>query len=184
MAMMVPIMAVAGSLLSAKGARDAGKAQQKQYKFQAKQLEQQAGQTLAASQRDAMEQRREAGLIGSRALALAAASGGGASDPSIMKLLSDIKGEGAYRASVALYQGEDKAQQLRLNADSARYSGALANRAGKQKMVSHLLQAGSTMFSRFGQGGPSQDMWGGEPNNFVSMSSQNSNLDPYFKFNG
>lgn len=164
MAAWIPLaIKVGGSLLAASGARKAGKAQNVAAKYEAKQLASQANEAVAASQREAMEQRREANLVGSRALALAAASGGGASDPSVMKLLADLKGEGAYRSSVALYQGEERARQLRMGAAASRFSGQQAQAAGRLRATSYLLKAGgavasrklqSTMYEKYGQGGP------------------------------
>jgi hypothetical protein len=124
-------MKITGSVLEMEGHRAAGDAarvtgQRRNVaaQFEAQQLEQQAGQTLAAQQRVAIEERRKAELLASRALAVAGASGGGASDPTVVRLIAGIKGEGSYRASVALYRGEDQARRLRMGAKAKRYEGA------------------------------------------------------------
>lgn len=79
---------------------------------QAVAMEQSAGQERAASQRAAIEEQRKGRLIGSRAQAIAAASGGGALDPTIVNLLGDIGTEQEFRSATALYQGEERARAL------------------------------------------------------------------------
>lgn len=91
--------------------------------FEAAQLETNAIQTVAASQRAAMEERRQATLATSRMLAVAAASGAGASDPTVINMMARTAGEGAYRAATAMWDGEDKARRMRDEAAVARYTG-------------------------------------------------------------
>lgn len=108
-----------------------------------------------------MEQTRQAKLLQSRALALAAASGAGASDPTIVNLIGDTGAEGAYRSAVALYQGEEQARQLRMKAEATSYEGDLALAGGEARRsayntsaVSSLLSGSGTLFGRYGMGGP------------------------------
>lgn len=98
--------------------------------FAAAQYIQNAGQQVAASQRGAKEQNRQAELVASRARALAAASGAGASDVSVVNLIGRIKGEGAYNAQTVLYQGEEQARQMRMAAAAKKYQGLTAEEAG------------------------------------------------------
>ena len=91
--------------------------------FEADQLETNAVQSVAASQRRALEERRLATRVASRALALAAASGAGASDPTVINMIAATSGEGAYRAAVSMWEGEDKARRMRDEAKVARYTG-------------------------------------------------------------
>ena len=129
--------------------------------FEAEQLMQNAGQERAASQRKSMEEQRKAKLVASRALALSAAGGGNVSDPGIANLLADIQGEGAYRSALALYQGESAAHRMELGAAGKNYeaeayrSGAeMQSRAGNYAMAGSLLNAGSSLYNRYGNGGP------------------------------
>lgn len=161
-------MAVAGAVSSVVGgmkAADAAEAQAQRQKqaldFQADQQQQAAGQAIAASQRDAEIQRREATLVKSRALALAGASGGAATDPTVVNLIGDIAGQGAYRAGVALYQGEEKARQLNMGASADRYSGEVALETGRNKAsaariqgITGALGSASSLFGKYGAGGP------------------------------
>lgn len=151
-----------GGLMAGFGARSAGKAEQAAAQFQAAQLQQNAVQAVAASQRAAAEERRKAQLVASRALAVAAASGGSASDVSVQNIIADLDSEGAYRAMVALYEGEEKARQLGMAAQGKLYEGELVAKAGRQKQAAYTIAgigsmatgAGS-LFMKYGRGGPS-----------------------------
>jgi hypothetical protein len=151
-----------GGLIAGRGARAAGEGERRAAEFQAQQLEQNAGQAIAASQRNAEEERRKARLLASRALAVAAASGGGASDVTVQNIIADIEGEGTYRAMTALYQGEEKARQLSMAAAGKRYEGELAVQASKQKRTAYTLgglaQMGigaGSLYMKYGGGGAS-----------------------------
>jgi len=125
--------------------------------FQAEQARVNAGQAVAASQRDAAEQARQGRLLQSRALALAAAGGGGASDPTIVNIMGSIAGEGAYRSMVSLYKGEEQARALRMeaaardyDAAAAREGGALREQAYKSAARTGILRAGLSLFEKYG----------------------------------
>ena len=157
----------AGSLLQFSGAQKqasaaeyAGAQQQQAANFQAAQMTQQAGQEQAAAQRAAIDQRRQATLIASRAVAVAGASGGGVSDPTVQNIIADIHGEGAYRAALKLYQGEDAARQLRMGASAKTYEGQLARENARSMADAYRLKAwgglagsGATLFTKYGGGG-------------------------------
>ena len=152
---------VAGSLMSARGAGAVGRAEQEGKEYEATQLEELAGQELASSQRGAQEQRRRSKIIASRALALAAAGGGGASDQTVSKILADIEVEGAYRASLELYRGEEEARRLRMGAGARRYEGGVARASGEAKSRAYKLKAvgglagmGSSLYKKYGMKKP------------------------------
>ena len=140
------LMQMQGYRQTADAARVSGRRANVAKQFEAAQLDQLAGQSIAASQRDMLEQRRQADLAASRTLALAAASGGGASDPTVVKLISSLKGESAYRSAVALYRGEEEARQLHLKADATRYEGALAEQAGYDTGSAYDTSAKAALF--------------------------------------
>lgn len=155
------IFNVIGNLSAGSAARAAGQRAQDASNFEAAQLRQQAGQSVAASQRDAMEQRRRAQLIASRAVAVAAASGGSVSDPTVANLIADIEGEGALRAGLALYQGEERARTLRTGADAKVYEGELMAQGGKDRQRAYqlagfggLATGAASLYTKYGKGGP------------------------------
>lgn len=144
---------LAGTLFEMEGAdragagAQAGAARKKAaLDFETAQLRMQAGQSVAASQHAAREQRRQAELVQSRAIAVAAASGGGVSDPTVVNMLGRIAGEGAYRAGLAIYEGEERARTLRMGAAARDYEGDLALEAGDMAKGAYDIHKGATMF--------------------------------------
>jgi len=161
MAVVGAVTSVAGGFSAANAARTTAERQKAAADFEAAQMAQASGQAIASSQREAEEQRRQARLLQSRAIALSGASGASVTDPTVLNLIGDIASKGSYRAAVALYQGEDKARQLNMGADAKRYEGEVALETGRNKARAYQLQgitgalgSASTMFGRFGGGGP------------------------------
>ena len=141
--------AIVGTALSAAGSVLGGKATKKANYAEAAGLERMAGQTRASSQRESIEQRREADLAQSRALALAAAGGGGASDPTVVDIISDLEGEGEYRALTALYNGEEQARGYEDEAKARRKAGKNAKTAGIISGVSTVLSGASSLYGKY-----------------------------------
>lgn len=146
----VPVMMVAGTVLSAYSAMEAGKDAKDTSKLQAGAMTQQAGQERAASQRVAAEERRKGRLAQSRALALAAASGGGASDPTVTNILSGIEGESEYNALSAMYEGEERARTLETNASITKKYGKDTKSAYQLQAASTVLKGGGSLMGRYG----------------------------------
>lgn len=115
--------------------------------FEAEQLDQQAGQEVAASQRGAADEALKTALINSAALARAAASGAGASDPTVVAIMAKTAGMGSYRQNLALYQGEAQARldNLRATADRYQASNTLADASAAQS--ASRMTAAATLFS-------------------------------------
>jgi len=122
--------------------------------YNARQLESQAKDVIGASQRRSEEEKRRTNLIASRALAVAAFSGGGADDPTIINLISDIKGEGAYRSAIELYEGESEAQQLRERAKQERYGIEAGERTAKTRQLATFLSGGTSMYGIYSDRNP------------------------------
>lgn len=179
------IMSMIGSVSQAYGAYQQGQAakiagegamQDAEFRatmleFSAREAERQGGRAKASTQRQAMEERRQGRLAASRALAVAAASGGGVSDPSIVDLISRTEGEAHYRASIALYEGEAEARRLRFEAMMGRGNAALVRSYGSadqsagenaaasfnMKAIGKLVEGGSSLYAKYGLGGPKGD---------------------------
>jgi hypothetical protein len=132
--------------------------------FTAAQLERQASDAIGSAQRRAWNEDRSTKYLASETLARAAASGGGASDPTVINIIAKQAEEGAYRRQVALYEGDSRAGQLRLQAEARRFEGgsqrAAAEGAGRASMFgagTSLLKSmarGASLYDRFGNGGP------------------------------
>lgn len=155
------ILGFIGNMKAAGASSSAGKAQRAAADFEAAQIRQLAVQTVASSQRDAATERLKQELLTSRAIAVAGASGGGVTDPTVSRIISDITGRGTYNQAVALYQGEEKARQMNLSADAKTYEGAIAEQGGEQRAAAYRMGAlgglatgGASLYGKYGMGGP------------------------------
>lgn len=154
----------AGALSTIQQGREAQKAAQ----FAAEQMRTNAGQQQAASQRAAYDIAREAEYTASRALAVAAASGGGASDPTVLNIIARNAQEMAYRRQMALYEGDEAARAMRMGAAAKEYEGASARRAANEAAIGQAAGGATSLLrgyareaslrQRFGGSGP--DMTG------------------------
>lgn len=161
-------LAAAGSVLSAYGtilagnaAARQGEAQQTAFNYQADELRQQAGQTRAASQRTADNSRLAGDYAISRARAVAGASGGGVTDPTVNTVVGNLAGRSEYNALSDLFTGEERARGLETQAGLDNFQGDQAYRAGQTKKKLAYIQAGATvlgsgsdLYSKYGMGGP------------------------------
>ena len=154
-------MQVGGTVLGAVGAygesqsyRAAAKYGTQAAAFQAAQLEQDAKTSIGMGQRAAAEERRQAEIAQSRILALAAASGGGASDPTVVNLIARQAQEGAYRANLALYEGDEAARKMRLQAagitTGAQAESELLKAKAQTTLVKGITGAATSAAETFG----------------------------------
>lgn len=125
--------------------------------FEAAQAEQAANAEMGAAQIRAAQEKRKSRIIQSRAMALAASSGGGASDPTVVNIISDLESEGSYRAAVAMYEGQDRARTLRLQAAGGIYEGQAGLNAGRSaaeggnyRAAGSLFSAGANLYGKYG----------------------------------
>lgn len=152
MAQAIPVaLAVGGAALSAGGSIIGAKAEAREMRREAAQLEAQAGLERASSQRQAIDERRQARLAASRGLAVAAASGASADDPTVVNILADIEGEGEYRALSALYSGEESARGMEADAKARRRGAKATKTAGYLNAAGSILSAGSTLYGKYGK---------------------------------
>jgi hypothetical protein len=155
MAQAIPlVLSAASTVLGAVGSIHSGNAEARELRSQAAQLDEQAGLERATAQRRSIEERRGARLAGSRALALAAASGAGADDPSVLNTITGLDGEGEYRALSTLYSGDQTARGLEADAAARRRGAKSARTTGLIRAGSTILAGGSSLFQRFGAPSP------------------------------
>lgn len=114
-----------GALVTAGATVAGGVAEKNASDFEAEQLDMKAKEEVAASQREAEQSTKEAELAMSRQQALAASSGGGAGSdaPTIVKLMSDVAGQGELNQQSTLYGGQQRAAGLIDQAKGRRASG-------------------------------------------------------------
>lgn len=160
------VLGIGATLVQASGTLAAGRAEQQAANARAQGLEHQAaqgrqaaGQERATAQRAAIEQRRQGRFLASRSLAVAAASGAGAGDPTVENILGGIGAEGEFRALSELFIGEERALGLETQADlrifeseQERRAGKAARRASRGTAFAQILGGGATAFSASGQG--------------------------------
>lgn len=149
--------------------------------FQAAQLRQNAGQQIAASQRDRDEVVRQNKLMQSRALALAAASGAGATDPTVVNIISHQAGAGAYQAAVSLYKGEEAARAMRMSAAAKDYDASLAIADGETRAAAYnraaigsLFKGAGSLFEKYGYDKPKKADAGGSWTSGESLPTGNT----------
>jgi hypothetical protein len=134
----------AGQDLQANAYTEIGQRRATIAEIEAKQHEANALQEVASSQRTGAEDQRQARLAASRALAVAAASGGGASDPTVVSIISRIAGEGTYRSMTDLYNGEVAAKNQLQQAQANRYEGSIAQLDAQRAAAAAQARASNT----------------------------------------
>ena len=153
-------LAVGGALSSFSGSRKAAKAQRRQAELEKQRGREQqtyneiaAQEVLSIGRMNASEDRRQARLIASRAVAVAAA-GGAVED--IEHLLGDIHGEGAYRAAITLMDAQSQSDRLLFEGKQAAEYGASLYESAKGSASAQrasgyasLLKTGAALFGGF-----------------------------------
>lgn len=159
----------------------------KNAKFEADQLNRQAGQERAASQRQAIEEKRAANKAINRAKLLAASSGAGATDPDIINIVGNIAAEGEYNALARLYTGEETARGLEDQAAAVIYNGK-SEAAGYKSYakayksaatgegIGTLLSGGVSFFEKYGDPANNNDV-------MVQTYSKTPQRTSYWKIN-
>jgi hypothetical protein len=140
---------LAGTGITAAGTLAAGDAAKASADSQALQLNQQATQARAASQRTMMEHQRQTGLVQSQLQARAAASGGGATDDTVLDLGGDVQARGEEQALMDLYNGENQGRGLEDQAKAKVASGEAAQEGASYSALGTIASGIGTGFSRF-----------------------------------
>lgn len=141
------VLSASGQIAKGNAAVGVGSRRRAQLEFQAQQLEAEAGQAKAVGQVGAQDMARQVALVKSSALARAAASGAGASDPSVLAVMANIGKEGAYRQALALYEGEAQSRLDLMRASAARFEGATNVADAAQVKKQSEIGAASTVLA-------------------------------------
>jgi hypothetical protein len=142
MAAVAALASAAGTVISAVGTIATGQAQKRAAELQARHLEINAKEERAAAQRQAMEYERQTRRALSRAQALAATSGFGATDTTVLDQSGEIARYGTLQKQMAQYGGDSRAAGLRAQAEAARASG-------QADLIGSYYRAGGTLLSGF-----------------------------------
>lgn len=136
----------AASIHAANAEQSAAEAELRQRiaNMEAAALEVQSGQAVAIAQREALDIMRAGELAASRAQALAAASGGGATAPTVLRIIGGIYTESAYNAGRAMYAGEEQARLFQLQARAKREGGEFSQLHGAFEASSSRARAEAT----------------------------------------
>ena len=146
------ILGVGSSLARGDAAKLIGARRKQADEFEAKQLDIEAAGSRGVGLRSAADEILKTENINSTALARAAASGAGASDPTVMHIISRTAGEGAYRSALAMYEGEAQARLDMQKASALRYEGDVsAADAGVAARMARMT-AGATALSGAARG--------------------------------
>lgn len=137
-----------GGLASAYGSILEGNEAERLAKLQAAHLRENAGQTEAAGQQASEEEIRKSELTLSRMIAVAAASGGGAADPTVLKLASGAAAEGELAAGMQRYNAASAARGMRIQAGLTEQEGAAKKRASRWRAAGGLLTGGYHAFGK------------------------------------
>ena len=139
----------------------------------ADELRERAGQEKAVGQRAAAEDRRQAEFVASRAKALAAASGAGAHDPTMVDIYGDIEHEGEVRALSSLFDSYERARGLEEGAYLAERERDLEN--WQESIEGKLAQAKKNQAVISGASGAASQFAGAYGQSFVPQPSQTAN---------
>ena len=151
MAQLAPILMAAGIATTVIGQVQSGRAAKDAADLQAQMAETQGNEVNAAKQRQALEAKRQGRLATSRARALAANSGAGADDPTVMNIMGDLETQSEYNAMSRLYEGQAAQNNLQLQARASRAMGKQARNQAILQATGTLLDGGSSLYERFGQ---------------------------------
>lgn len=141
------ILSAGGQIAKGEGYAAIGARRQALSEFEAKQLETEAEGARGIGMRNAATIALNTQVVNSLALARAAASGGGASDPTVLNILAQTSGESAYRKSLAMYEGEAQARLDMMRAAAVRYEGATAASDAEVAQNQANMAAFSTVLS-------------------------------------
>lgn len=147
-------LSVASTVTSMAAEDEAAQADKRQNYRNAQILEKKADNVIGSGQRQMLLERRNTDLVASRAIALSAASGSDLSSPDIVNILADIEGEGAYRESVALYEAEQQAADMREEARNLREGIKSIESASKTRQTATALKGAASAYDIYSRQNP------------------------------
>ena len=156
MALLAPIIGIIGTAVSAYGTIAGANAQASGMEYQAAVARTKARQEEAIAQRQQMETDRKTKLTLSRAQAVASASGGSATDPTVVDNAGDIAARGKYTGGLQMWQGKMNAWDFDTKAQGLQASADATRSGGKLSAFSTILGGAASIYKTASAGG-----WGG-----------------------
>ena len=151
------VLSVGGQIYSAIQAGAAGDREAKAMEARAASEKRAAGQEAAAAQQRAIETSRKAAYVASAERAGAAASGAGASDPSIVTNEGNIEARREFGVASDLFIGASRAAGLEDQANLDLYGAEQARSAGRSRMIGGFATAlgsavsgGASLYEKYG----------------------------------
>ena len=141
---MIPFLIAAGTVVSAAGQIQAGRAADKAARYEARQLERQSKREFAAGTREQAEIKRKGELLESNVRAQMAGSGGVTDDPGSVSTIGELGRDIEYNALAAMYDAASRAQGRRQQAHARRIEGANARAASQWSAMGTVLKGGSS----------------------------------------
>jgi hypothetical protein len=138
-----------GTLVQTAGALRAGQDADRAAKFDAAVKEQEAQRQRAVGQREMLQERQKKDLAQSRLQALAASSGGGATDASVIDLMEGIETQGEVNSLMKMWAGENTARGYEDAAMAARLKGQAEKTGSRYKAAGTLLSGAGDLFSKY-----------------------------------
>ena len=145
-------ISAAGTLAGGAAAAQAGKMQQQADEYQAEQLDSNATQAIASSQRQMLDTNLKTNLAISSSTANAAANGVNAGTGSAATNAGNLAARGSYQAAMDLFNGKATATGLQNQAQGVRYSGEMAAIGGAAQQSASELAAAGTLAGSAGTG--------------------------------
>jgi len=146
----LPYISLASTALGVSAQIQKSNADQAQLQQLARERKEDANAAQAEAQREAQIERRKAAQLMSRARAVAAASGAGVSDPSIVNIMTDIDTQGEVNALNAMYTGDTTARGFQRGARSAVREARATRQAGYMAATSTALAGAESWYSKYG----------------------------------
>lgn len=145
-------MGAAGSIASGNAAQQAGQMQKTAADFQARQIDQNAGQSIASGQRQMFDTQEKTRLAISSATARGAASGIDVAVGSPATNTGEIAQRGSYHALMDMFNGQSAATGMANQATGVRYTGEMAKIGGDTAKQASYLAAGGQIAGAIGSG--------------------------------
>ena len=145
-------LSASGTLAGGSYAAQAGQMQETAANYQAAQLDQNASQAIASSQRQMLDTNLKTSLAESTSTANAAANGVNAGTGSAATNVGNLAARGRYQSAMDLFNGESTATGLENQAQGVRYTGQMEEIGGEEQQSASKLAALGTLAGSVGTG--------------------------------